>query len=545
MSSASVTLRGQRKAPRLPIIRILSALCLLAAVGLAVMELIRYSQQSDRLPLGIRVAGVDVGGMTPAEAMRTWESAYNTPVTLWYADSPILLDPAAVGFRTQRESMLAGALGESLVEGQFWSGFLNHLSGRLSRQSVAEVPLIADYQPQLLEQWLQSEIVPRYDRPPGGASFDVATLTLRPGAAGYRLRVGDALPLIDSALRDPINRTVTLPVEGADGRGPGLDALRQMMVAYLDAQGFIYDGQSTVASVFVIDLQTGEEMSINADVAFSAASTAKVQILIDYYRNLLTNPSQDEAYLMTQSLLCSNNSSSNLMMQIIGNNDLFAGLQDIVNTTQAIGARNTFITAPFDLGIAGQQLGSIPAPQTSPNPNYNTGADPFNQTTTEDLGTMFNMIYDCAYSGSGLMTAFPDGEFNQTECRQMLNIMSNNNLNRLLQAGIPAGVTIAHKNGWLQNVHGDAGIVFSPNGRNYIIAAYVWEASDFFSYDRAWPLIENISRAAWNYFNPEAPLLAPREDIPATETAEDCVNYAPAYENVDLNAPDVGFSGGS
>jgi beta-lactamase class A len=538
MSTATVTLRSQRKSRRLPVIPIISALLLLGAIGLTILELVRFSQQSDRLPLGVTVGGVDVGGLTPAEAVRTWESAYSAPVTLWYADAPILLDPSSVGFSTQREAMLAAARRVGGADGQFWLQFLNHLTGRLTQQIANDIPLLAEYQPQLLEQWLRTEVVPRYDRTPGGASFDVSTLTLRPGASGYQLKVDEAVPLIDLALRDPVNRVVTLPVQGADGRGPGLDALRQMIIAYLDSQGFIYDGQSTVASVWVMDLQTGEEMSINGDVAFSAASTAKLPIMIDYYRNLLTNPSQDEAYLITQSLLCSNNSSSNLLMQLTGNNDLFAGLQEVVTTTQSIGARNTYLTAPFDLGIEGQQLGSIPAPLTSPNPNYNTGADPFNQTTTEDLGTMFNMVYDCAMNGSGLMTAYPDGEFNQNECRQMINIMSNNNLERLLQGGIPADVQIAHKNGWLGNVHGDAGIVFSPNGRNYIIATFVWEQSDFFSFDRAWPLIEGMSRAAWNYFNPEAPLLAPREDLPPT--AAECIDFAPTYENVDLNAADVG-----
>jgi hypothetical protein len=323
-----------------------------------------------------------------------------------------------------------------------------------------------------------------------------------------------------------------------------------MIIGYLDAEGFIYDGQSTVASVYVMDLQTGAEMNINSDVAMSAASTAKVFILLDYFRNLLGAPSRDEAFLMSQSLLCSNNSSSNLLMQLIGNtavargeprvgaDTIFNGLQNIVQNNQYLGLRNTYITAPFDLGDNSFVTGSIPAPRTEANPNFNTSPDPFNQVTTEDLGTAFAMIYDCAYSGSGLMAAYPEGEFNQTECRQMLNIMSNNNLDRLLPAGIPPGITIAHKNGWLSNVHGDAGIVFSPNGRNYVIAVFVWEATEFFSFDRAWPLIEGISRATWNYFNPETPLIAPRQDIP--RTAQDCANFSPTYEQVDLNSPTLG-----
>ena len=109
MSTTVTTLSSRRKPRRLPIIPLLSALMLLTAIGWFIVELVRFSQQSDRLPLNVSVAGVDVGGMSPSDAMRAWESAYNAPVTLWYADSPIQLDPAAVGFRTSRDTMLAAA----------------------------------------------------------------------------------------------------------------------------------------------------------------------------------------------------------------------------------------------------------------------------------------------------------------------------------------------------------------------------------------------------------------------------------------------------
>lgn len=283
-----------------------------------------------------------------------------------------------------------------------------------------------------------------------------------------------------------------------------------------------------------MDLQTGEEVNILGDVAFSAASTIKVSILIDYFRDLVFAPTSDEAWLMANSLLCSNNSSSNLIMQIIGDNDILAGITNVDQTTEFLGARNTYIAAPFML-TPDQQPMSIPVPNTSPNPNFNTSPDFYNQTTTEDLGTLFAMIYDCAFYGSGLMAAYPNGEFTQSECRQMLNLMSANDLQRLLQGGIPAGTVISHKNGWLENVHGDAGIVFPANGRNYVISVFVWENTDFFSYERAWPLIEGISRAAWNYFSPDEALLTPRVDLPVT--AQECEgNFLPATaQDVNLN----------
>ncbi|MFN8527118.1 MAG: serine hydrolase [Anaerolineae bacterium] len=393
------------------------------------------------------------------------------------------------------------------------------------------MPLSAQYQEAALQSFID-DVARRYDRPSGTASYDLATLTVRPGSTGYVLDTRTVMPMIDAALRSPTHREVVLPVSSSDSRGAGLDTLRQTIISYLDSEGFIYDGQSTVASVFVMDLETGQEMSILGDVAVSAASTVKIGILIDFFRNLTFAPNQDYAFLMIQSLLCSNNSSSNFIMQIIGRDDLFTGIADVTNTLQYLGASNSFITAPLYVA-EDQVLGSIPAPTTNPNPNFNTAPDPYNQTTTEDLGTLLSMIYDCANLGSGLMAAYPNGEFTQTECRQMLNIMSANDLERLLQAGIPSGTTIAHKNGWLDNIHGDAGIVYPPNGHNYVIAVFVWEDSDFFSYARAWPLVEGISRATWNYFSPDDPLIAPRTDIPVE--AQACTSFAPPYGEVNLD----------
>lgn len=533
----SVTGLGTKRRRRaLPVVQLLSVMMLLAAVGLFVLQLVQFSRGQEMLPADVTVAGIRVGNLLPQEAVARWEQAYSQPVTLYYAGSPILLDPAAVGFRTNRETMLAAGRAASDVEAGFWSRFVNHLLGREAQQTV-DVPLSADFQRNLLEQFLL-DIAARYDRPAGSAGFNLETLTVRSGAEGYTMDVQAALSQVEAALFSPDNRSVNLPVETASANEGNIDTLRDMIIAYLNNEGFIYDGQTTVASVFILDLRTGEEVNINGDVAFSAASTMKVPILVDYFQQLWFPVPNDEAWLMANSLLCSNNSSSNLLMQIIservtGQQDIFAGIQSVTDTAQFLGARNTYITAPFDLGIEGQQLGSIPAPRTSPNPTYNTSPDPYNQTTAEDLGTLFGLIYDCANYGSGLMAAYPEGEYTQDECRQMLELMSANDLLRLLQGGIPEGVRISHKNGWVSDTSGDAGIVYSPTGRDYVIAVFLWEQAEFQDYTRLWPLIEGISRAAWNYFNPENPLIVPRADLPGT--AQDCANFLPPQEQLDLN----------
>lgn len=533
----SAQLSSRRRRGGLSLIFSLSILLLLAASTLSIYELAAFSGREEQLPAGITVAGINVSGLQGRDAVARWESIYATPLTLFYSDingnHPIRLHPDQLGWRIRSEPMLADALAFGETEGGFWRRFLYYLLGT-ERTLARDIPLVSAYQEYALVGYLQ-DLAHRYDHPPSLPGYDLQTLTVFPGESGYALDIPSSGSTIDIALRSANARVVNLPVRSIDKRQPSLKTLRELIIDFLDSEGFIFDGQSTVASVFILDLLTGEEFSILGDVAFSAASTIKASIMIDYFRELTAAPSPEEAWLLANSLLCSNNASSNLLMEILGANDIFAGIQSVTDTAQSIGARNSFITAPFFLGVEGQRLGSIAPPATAPNPNHDTGADPFNQTTAEDMGTLFNLLYDCAEFGSGLATIIADGQITQHECRQMLELTSANDLERLLQGGIPADVRISHKNGWIFDTVGDAGVVYSPNGRHYVISVYLWEETEFQDYEKLWPLVEEISRATWNYFNPENALMRPRENLPAT--ALDCEgNYLPpGPEYVDLD----------
>lgn len=532
------TLSNNRRRRRgLPILFTLSFLMVISASALFLYELISFSQREEQLPSGITVAGINVSGLNKRDAIARWESAYAQPITLYYSDingnHPIVLSPDQLGWRISSDPMLADALASSEIGGGFWQRFINYLLGN-EESASRDIPLLVTYQENVLETFLV-DISARYDNPPGNAGYDLQTLTTFPGEPGYELNIESAMLEVDKALRDPDNRVVNLPIDSVINNQPRMQTLSNLIIDYLDSKGFIYDGQTTVASIFILDLLTGEEINILGDVAYSAASTIKLPIMIDFYRTIAFEPSQEEAWLLANSLLCSNNSSSNLIMQIIGGNDIFNGIRSVSETLQYIGAQNTYITAPFFLGVEGQQLGSIARPPTSPNPNFNTNADAFNQTTAEDMGTLFNLVYDCAEYGSGLITSYPEGEITQQECRQMLELMSANNLERLLQGGLPTDARISHKNGWIFDTVGDAGVVYSPNGRDYVISVYLWEEAEFQDYEKLWPLVEEISRATWNYFNPDLAIIQPRTDLPPT--AQECEgNYLPpSPELVDLN----------
>ncbi len=86
----------------------------------------------------------------------------------------------------------------------------------------------------------------------------------------------------------------------------------------------------------------------------------------------------------------------------------------------------------------------------------------------------------------------------------MLYLMSNNHIHALTEAGVPLETRVAHKHGWIPDTHGDAGIVFTPGG-NYVLVVVLHNPT-WLDYEESFPLIAEMTRTVFNYFNPDTPL---------------------------------------
>src|SRR5437762_9972828 len=87
-----------RKSTRLPVLALFSGGMVLAALILFGVELSRFAASRDLLQTDITVAGVPVTGLKLADAVITWDRAYDQPITLDYQGSPIVLRPVDIGF---------------------------------------------------------------------------------------------------------------------------------------------------------------------------------------------------------------------------------------------------------------------------------------------------------------------------------------------------------------------------------------------------------------------------------------------------------------
>ncbi|MDX2138004.1 MAG: serine hydrolase [Chloroflexota bacterium] len=281
-----------------------------------------------------------------------------------------------------------------------------------------------------------------------------------------------------------------------------------MLAANFDPQ------TSRLGTLFLMDLQTGEALAFGTEFAFSGMSINKIAILTEFF-GMLDNPPDDaQAFEIAEAMVCSENTSTNDMLSIIGGGSPYTGARAVTTRLQGLGFTNTFIAAPYfpDARITPEPV-SLP---TSSANQLQTEPDPSNQMTADEVGVLLSEVYQCAVNETGaLLATYPD-DYTPAECRQIINTMSNNRINALIEMGVPEGTIVAHKHGWVDDTHGDAGIVFTPGGDFALVVAVhnpVW-----MNFEESFPLVAEITRTVYNYYNPTAPMPAVREG----EVSDEC-----------------------
>lgn len=220
--------------------------------------------------------------------------------------------------------------------------------------------------------------------------------------------------------------------------------LQQLMLNYKTIQ----------PSVFVWDFDSGKYVDINGDKIFATASIIKIPVLIQLFRSIEANQMTiyDEMeltpyyvadgsgvlktrrlgsrytidQLAKEMIQVSDNSATNMLVSKMG------GMPDINQGIRSWGLKNTQIN------------------------NWLPDLAGTNYTTAKDLATMLYNLDN-------------PGFLNLTSREYIIDYMSHVENNRLIQAGLGAGATFVHKTGDIGKMLGDAGIVFAPNGKKYII----------------------------------------------------------------------------
>ncbi len=404
--------------------KLLTALLVLAVIAAALLTLpyLRYRQTAGVVPAWMRLGGMEVSGLTAEQVTDALRRGFEEPVAAYYGDQRILLRPQTVGFAIDAEAMIAEAQQRDSV-----FSLVRYLAERsLNRQPrTVDVPLRYTLDAAALDAWL-TEIAASHDRSPQPPQPIVQTMSIAPGKPGQALDMEASRSQVLATLTDPNQRTVNLAVAETPAPPIDIQALGALLQARLDE----FPG---IASLYLHHLPSGEEITINADVAYAGTSTLKIPILEQVYRILDAPPGVETSKIISETMMHSGNFTANLMLGKIGDGDWDVGVQRMNQAFKTLGMKNTFMAAPYDRKMA------VPpriVTEANSRTDLNTQPDPYMQTTARDIGTSLQMLVACSEGGGTLIAAYGD-QITPAECQQALDFMSLNEMTEMLVGGSP------------------------------------------------------------------------------------------------------------
>lgn len=227
------------------------------------------------------------------------------------------------------------------------------------------------------------------------------------------------------------------------------------------------------------NLENGEEILIDEHENFHAASTMKTPVMIEVFKQASegkfslndsipvknafksivdsseysldsTDDSQTELYkkigsrstiydLMYQMIIRSSNLATNIIIDLVG-------AKNVNQTMHDLGAINIRVLR----GVEDQKA-------------YDEGLN--NTTTALDQF----VIYEQMAKGKIV---------NQEACEKMMDILDDQELNSIIPSKLPKGTRVAHKTGSITGVNHDAGIIFLPDGRKYVLVLLSKDVTD-------------------------------------------------------------------
>jgi len=459
-------------------------------------------------------------------ALRTLEemlvAPLSKPLHLRYEEETVVLLPAGVGFQVQVQKMVEEALRLS-HDPQARPGFLEFIM-QGPRRLEAEIRLqteldanalrsfligVAERKDQPLREVLDANalrsfligVAERKDQPLREVQPITGTLSFYPGQAEKRLNLDLSIARIEEALLSIDSRDVDLVVETKEPLKPSLDLLRGMVEDRIQE----FDG---IVGVYISDPGAQESLEINSQISFSGMSVVKIAIFLETYLHFAGEEPDLETKEWMDKVVTDpvgSNYWANLLLSLVGEGSATEGARRTTEMMRALGLNKSFIKGPFRLeteevegrgrsGLA-SSLGRVSAKGWF----QNTNPDPIIQTSPHDMGLLLQMIYQCGYGGGPLLDAFP-GQITSQGCQEIQEILAQNPVRSMIGAGIPEGTRLAHKHGFADDTHADAGIVYSPGG-DYIIVQFQYAPTEWLVWALSQPVFEDISRAAYNFFN--------------------------------------------
>lgn len=207
-------------------------------------------------------------------------------------------------------------------------------------------------------------------------------------------------------------------------------------------------------AVYVWEYENGKYLDINGDEQFSAASIIKLPVLVRMFKSIEANQMTIYDEMILHDYYKASGSGNLQYMQTGGKYSLDALAKTMIQDSD--NSATNMIMAKLggmdDINIGLRDWGISKTYVRTWLPDL-TGN---NKTTANDLA---KILYNLDNPGF----------LNINSREYIIDYMSHVKNNKLIAAGLGEGAIFVHKTGDIGNMLGDAGIVFAPNGKKYII----------------------------------------------------------------------------
>jgi hypothetical protein len=448
------------------------------------------------LPATLTINGLSMAGMTRDQALLAIERAYTVPVTVTYASQVIApLLPETIELRVDLEATAVN-LDNALAAGSGGLAFARYLLDTLRQREPekTEVTAVVQYSRERVNAFLQ-RTAQKYDHPPLSPVALPESGTFRPAMEGTTLNSEASLPLLIAAIisPDPERRQVALVVAIEPAPNVSLDVLEQAIVTSLNDSG-------GVAGVFTKNLETGQELCLDCDVAYTGTSAIKIASALEVFRTHEAPLDAGTSALIDTVLRSSDSVAADAVLAELGAGDPYSGAQQVTDALWSLGLRNSFISAPFSLAPAASAASTPIVTLANARTDISAQPSPDVQSTAVDASLLVESVYHCA-RGGGVLRALHPRAIPPLECQDLLASLERGPGRSLLVDGLPASTRVAHIGGVDGATYSEIALVYGPRA-HFILVVFIYQP-EWQLPEESIPTFSQIGRLTYRFFNGE------------------------------------------
>jgi len=239
------------------------------------------------------------------------------------------------------------------------------------------------------------------------------------------------------------------------------------------------------------------QIFINIDEQFHAASTMKVPVMIELYKQ------QQEGLINLNDSIVLINEFKSIVDESIYSMDIGDDSDDVIYSK--IGTKQTLndLMVPM-IAVSSNLATNVLIEIVDAKKVTQTMRDLGAESIEVLRGVEDQKAYDLGLSNSTtardlmiIMKAIANGTAGRKEdCEAMTSILKTQEWNDMIPLYLPEEVVVAHKTGSITGVHHDAAIVYLPNNKNYVL---VLLSKNLKNFDKGTKQLAKISKSIYEF----------------------------------------------